>query len=106
MNKATLKTANSRIEHSVPVHPFYQERINSNFRSPLETYIKQIPIIKNNKLNLTEVKQMVEMKKDANFWKSRFNIQEIESLQRDFEKFSSEGIISQQSILRYLNLEE
>lgn len=53
---------------TVPVQPFYQSRVNQNFKSPLQNFVKQIVYVQNSNLSRAEVKEYIESKRDFTYW--------------------------------------
>jgi outer membrane protein assembly factor BamA len=97
-----LKDASKK---KIPVQPFYQERVNQHFKSPLEEYIMQIAFVQNEKLTRQEIIEMTQTKKDMAYWKGRLEQEQLTTLQKDFKAISYDGIISLNKILEYLGFE-
>ena len=83
-----------------------QEKTNSNFKTPLEIFLRQIEVVRNPELTIKEVAQFIETKRDVTFWEDRFSAEEIKVIKKDFEQISYDNIISQNQILNYLGLKD
>ena len=90
----------------IPVQPFYQQRVNPHFKSPLQEYIRQIVYVQNANLTKFEVKEHTQSKRGLDYWKGKFSHRELNDITTDFENLSYEGVISQKQLLKYLKLEQ
>jgi len=97
------KTSNNYFKK---VFPFYQERVDSAFRSPLESLVSLIPKFNNAKMKRDELVACIKSKRDWEYWISKFDPSEITTLRTQFDSLAKDGLISQNSLFDFMGIKE
>lgn len=97
------KTNNSYFKK---VFPFYQERVDSAFKSPLESLVKLIPKFNNAKMERDELVACIKSKRDWEYWVSKFSLEETATLKTQFDSMAKDGLISQNALFDFMGIKE
>lgn len=93
-------------DFSRKVNPFYQERIDSSFKSPLEDLIKLIPQFNNPKMKRDQLVSFIKTKRDREYWESKLTPEELAELKNQYKSISTHNIVSQNKLFKFMGIKE
>ena len=91
----TLELPANKNTYNKKVSPFYQERIDGSFKSPLESMVTLIPRFNNPSLKRDELVSFIKTKRESEYWVAKFDESEVKALRKQFHEISRDRIVSQ-----------
>lgn len=84
------------------VSPFYQEKIDGSFKSPLESQVVLIPKFNDAKMKRDELVACVKSRREWEYWIAKFDDEERANLKEQFDSIAKQNVISQNALYEFM----